>query len=249
MKYVALWILILFPLLTYAKSEQDPWEPVNRKIFGFNEAVDKALLKPIAKSYQWITPEPVDKGVSNFFSNLSEVKNIPNSLLQLKFKHAGTSTLRLTINSTIGIGGLFDVATRMGLEKHREDFGQTLGHWGVKSGPYVMIPILGPSNVRDFASMPVDFYVDSQLSPLNLFELSPLQRNTLTAIKYIDVRADLLAVESMLTGDRYVAMRELTIQLREFDVRDGNVEDAFIGGNTGESSEGFVDEEELDLDF
>ena len=247
LKYVALWMLILFPLFAIAKSEQDPWESFNRKVFGFNEVLDKTIMKPVAKGYQWITPKPVDKGISNFFSNLGEVKNIPNSLFQFKFKNAGTSSLRLVVNSTVGIGGIFDVATRMGLEKHNEDLGQTLGHWGVKSGPYVMLPILGPSNVRDSITLIGDTYMQSQLTPLNLLELEPWQKNTLTVIKYIDIRADLLAVESMLTGDKYVAMRELSIQLREFDVRDGDVPDAFIGDDTGD--EEFIEEEYFDLDF
>jgi len=240
-------MLVLFPLFASAKSEQDPWESFNRKVFGFNEVLDKAIMKPVAKGYQWITPKPVDKGVSNFFSNLAEVKNIPNSLLQLKFKHAGTSSMRLILNSTVGLAGIFDVATRMGFEKHNEDLGQTLGHWGVKSGPYVMLPILGPSNVRDTFTLIGDTHLQSKLSPLNLIELQDWQRYSLTAIKYIDVRADLLAVESMLTGDKYVAMRELTIQLREFNVRDGNVPDSFIGDDDSDAE--FIEEEELDLGF
>ncbi|MCJ8312203.1 MAG: VacJ family lipoprotein [Saccharospirillaceae bacterium] len=239
-------MLVLFPLFASAKSEQDPWESFNRKIFGFNEVLDKAIMKPVAKGYQWITPKPVDKGISNFFSNLGEVKNIPNSLLQLKFKNAGTSSLRLIVNSTVGIGGIFDVASRMGLNRHKEDLGQTLGHWGVKSGPYMMLPILGPSNVRDSITMFGDSFVQSKLSPLNLVELEDWQSWSLTAIKYIDVRADLLAVESMLTGDKYVAMRELTIQLREYDVRDGDVPDAFINNDDDDDDYyEFIDEEDL----
>ena len=219
-------------------------------MFAVNEAVDRSLLKPVAKGYQWVTPEFVDKGVSNFFVNLSEIKTAPNALLQLKFKKTGTSLLRFSVNSTVGLAGFFDVAQRFGLSASKEDLGQTFGHWGVKSGPYLMLPVLGPSNVRDALVLgPESWVMQRWLSPVNLLpqDYRTTTSISLSVVNAVDTRADLLAIESMLTGDRYVAIRELSIQLREYDVQDGNVEDAFLEFDDGDGE--FIEEEDFLLDF
>ena len=130
-------------------DERDPWEGLNRKIFAFNDTLDKYALKPIAEGYQWITPDPVEDGVSNVFSNLWELTTIANDLLQFKFGQAASDTGRFLVNSTVGLLGIFDVASHMGLEKHQEDFGQTLGYWGVEPGPYIVAPLFGSFTLRD----------------------------------------------------------------------------------------------------
>ena len=124
----------------------DPWERLNRSMYGFNDKLDKAILKPTAKGYKAITPDPVEHGVNNFFSNIGEVRVIVNDLLQFKLLQTLSDTTRLVINSTIGIGGIFDVAKPMGLKKHHEDFGQTLGYWGVSNGPYLVLPLFRPQH-------------------------------------------------------------------------------------------------------
>ena len=129
--------------------EEDPWQGFNRSMFEFNEGVDKYVAKPVAQGYQAITPQFIDTGITNFFSNLEDALIIVNDIFQLKPLQALSDTSRFLINSTVGLFGFFDVASHLGLEKHNEDLGQTLGYWGVGSGPYVMLPLLGPSNVRD----------------------------------------------------------------------------------------------------
>ena len=143
-------------------SDYDPWQRFNRKVFQFNEVMDRYIAKPVAKGYRWITPNIVDRGISNFFSNLGDIGVTVNDLLQGKFMQAGSDGLRFVVNSTLGIVGFFDVASELGLPKHHEDFGQTLGYWGVSSGPFLVLPFLGPSNIRDGTSLIVDY----QLNPL-----------------------------------------------------------------------------------
>lgn len=151
--------LALAPTLSLAASEEDPWESINRPIFTFNDTLDTYALKPLAQGYQKVTPNFVQDGVHNFFNNLGDVKNLANNLLQAKFHNAGVDTSRLLFNSTFGLAGLIDVATPMGLQRNDEDFGQTLGYWGVGSGPYVMLPFLGPSTLRDAPAKIPDIYV------------------------------------------------------------------------------------------
>ena len=132
--------LLLAPI-AHAASEDDPWEPMNRAIFGFNETVDRYTLKPLAEGYQKVLPDPVQRSVKNVFNNMGDVRNLANSLLQGKFHNAGVDTSRLLFNTTFGVFGLFDVATKMGLERNDEDFGQTLATWGIGSGPYLVLPL------------------------------------------------------------------------------------------------------------
>lgn len=205
-----------------AAVEGDPYESVNRKVFAFNEFVDKWLLKPVAKGYRWVTPGFVDDGVSNVFDNLGEVRNLVNGGLQGDLNHAGVSTGRLLVNSTIGLGGLFDVASKWGLEERKEDFGQTLAVWGVGDGPYVMLPLLGGANLRDtFSRIP-----DTYSSPVTYID-DVAVRNSLRGLDLVDTRADLIDVEALVSGDRYSFLRDIASQQREASINNGVVEDDF----------------------
>jgi phospholipid-binding lipoprotein MlaA len=201
----------------------DPWENFNRKIFQFNEAADRWVLKPVARGYRKITPDPVEQGVSNFYSNLWEVRNVLNDVLQWKWVQAGNDTGRFLINSTIGIAGVFDVAQHMNLERNEgEDFGQTLAVWGVDSGPYLVLPFLGPSTVRDGAAIPVDWLAN----PIEEIDHRST-RNSLIALGFVSARAELIQAEAFISGDRYVFIREAYLQRRNYLVNDGEVEDDF----------------------
>ena len=205
-------------------SDDDPLEPMNRAIFEFNEVVDDNVLKPIAKGYKYITPDPVEIGISNFFSNLGEVGTITNDLLQLKFTQAGKDTMRFILNSTLGLFGIFDVATPLGLSKNKEDFGQTLGFWGIPDGPYLVLPFLGPSSFRDGPSMVVDY----EISPIE--QLHHEERQILQTLDIVDTRARLLRATKILdtaAKDKYIFIRESYLQKRESQVNDGNVKEEF----------------------
>ena len=208
------------------EKDPDPWRKFNEKMHGFNETLDKYILKPVAKGYKKITPEPLDKGITNFFSNLREPINFVNDLLQAKPGESVIDLGRFTVNSTVGLLGFFDVATGLEWHRNREDFGQTLGKWGVPSGPYIVIPFLGPSTVRDgLAKVPESF---TNLNPIVAATDDTGVVVGSTVINIIDSRADLLELEKILFGNRYVAMRDVYLQTREFDVTDGNVEDDFM---------------------
>ncbi|MGB0224321.1 MULTISPECIES: VacJ family lipoprotein [unclassified Marinobacterium] len=197
----------------------DPWEGFNRGVFNFNESLDRAILKPVAQGYRFIMPDVAEQGVSNFFDNLRDVVTFFNNVLQLKPVEATQDLSRVLINTTIGIGGLFDVASAMDIPKNDEDFGQTLGAWGVESGPYLVLPLFGPSTVRDGVGIIPDMYLD----PLNQVESDEL-RYGLKALKVVDKRASLLDREGVVTGDRYTFIRDAYLQKREFEVNDGRVE-------------------------
>lgn len=203
-------------------ENDDPWESFNRGVFRFNDALDRWALKPIAKGYQKVTPDAVEEGVHNVFRNIGEVRNLANNVLQLKMHDAGVDTARFFFNSTFGVLGFFDVATKMGLQRNDEDFGQTLGAWGVKSGPYVVLPLLGPSTVRDALAL----YPDNFTSHYRYNNDVPV-RNSVFALNVVDTRASLLAAERLITGDKYRFMRNAFLQNREFKVLDGNVVDDF----------------------
>ncbi|MCJ2374814.1 VacJ family lipoprotein [Pseudomonas sp. RGM 3321] len=213
--------MALVPVAVQA-AEDDPWEGINRSIFSFNDTLDAYTLKPLAKGYQYIAPQFVEDGVHNFFNNIGDVGNLANNVLQAKPEAAGVDTARLIVNTTFGLLGFIDVGTRMGLQRNDEDFGQTLGYWGVPSGPFVVIPLLGPSTVRDaFAKYP-----DTYTSPYRYIDHVPT-RNTALAVNLIDTRASLLSAERMVSGDRYTFIRNAYLQNREFKVKDGKVEDDF----------------------
>lgn len=205
-----------------AATEADPWEDINRSIFNFNDSLDSYLLKPVAQGYKDYTPEMVQTGVTNFFKNIGDVGNLVNDLFQAKFEHAGVDTSRLIFNTTFGVVGLVDVADYMGLKRNDEDFGQTLGYWGVESGPYLVLPFFGPSNIRDgLGSIPDNFmtptpYIQNGGAQFGLF-----------ASQAIDKRAQFLSAEKVITGDRYVFVRNAYLQNREFLIKDGQVVDDF----------------------
>lgn len=204
-------------------AETDPWEGVNRQVFRFNDTLDTYALKPLAKGYQSVTPQFVEDGVHNFFGNLDESRNLVHNLLQGKFHDAGVDTARFLLNTTVGVLGFFDVAKASGLQRNDEDFGQTLGAWGVSSGPYVVLPLFGPSTVRDgLARLP-----DSYLSSYRYINDVPV-RNSLMGLDVVDTRASFLSAEKMIGGgDKYIFMRNAYLQNREFRVKDGEVEDDF----------------------
>lgn len=190
----------------------DPWEPFNREVTDFNEGLDKAVLKPVANAYQLVTPPLVRQGVSNFFANVSDVWSMVNNVLQLKPKESVETLFRVGINTTFGLGGLIDVATELRLERHREDFGQTLGYWGVPTGPYLVLPVLGPSTLRDSLAMPVDWQVD----PVGNIG-QPAVRNSLTTLRIVDTRADFLQIGNLLDDaalDKYSFTRDAFLQRR-----------------------------------
>jgi phospholipid-binding lipoprotein MlaA len=204
---------------------RDPWESFNRSAFKFNDALDRAIAKPVAKAYVKVTPRVVRTGVSNALSNLSTVPTIINDTLQGKMRQAGRDSARFLLNSTLGLGGLFDPATAAGLENNDEDFGQTLGKWGVKSGPYLMLPFLGPSTVRDsFARM-----ADQFTYPVNYLE-DDSTRYLIRAVDLLDLRAGLLELDAQLerSYDRYAFVRNAWLQRREYQVKDGDIGDTSL---------------------
>ena len=191
----------------------------NRDAYAFNKSIDDGIFKPLAKGYQDITPEFLNTGISNIFSNLSDVPNAVNALLQFKFEDAASDTGRFVVNSSLGVAGFFDVATKMKLEKHHEDFGQTLAKWGVPSGRYIMLPLFGPSTIRDSAGR----LVDTVTNPYAFFE------NSLAyyAFDKIDQRAALLSTESLLSDlseDEYNSLRDAWLQKRKSLINDGKLD-------------------------
>lgn len=213
--------LIVLPAMASA-SEEDPWESFNRPVFRFNDVLDTYALKPLAQGYQKVTPQFVEDGVHNVFANIGDVGNLANNLLQGKLHNAGVDSSRLIFNTTFGLLGFIDVASRMGLQRNDEDFGQTLGVWGVNSGPYLVLPLLGPSTVRDAtAKVP-----DSFLGPYPYIDHVPT-RNVTRGVNVIDARARLLSAERMISGDKYIFIRNVYLQSREFRIRDGEVVDDF----------------------
>ena len=201
------------------RSPADPWEPLNRRISNFNEAVDKVSFKPLAKGYQAILPEPMQRGIANFSENLLGPLFIVNNLLQGKFKRSLSETGRFLANSTWGILGLVDVGADMGLETYREDFGETLATWGVPDGPFVVVPILGPRTLRDATMIPLNFLAD----PLFHYD-NDSARRAIYLVRAIDVRARFFSVEALIEDsfDRYLTIRESYLQNRRFLIHDGN---------------------------
>lgn len=220
------------PSISWAQSEQnpDPWQGFNRAMFTFNDAVDRWTLKPLAKTYKFVMPDPLEVGVSNIFNNVMEVPNTINGVLQGDLKGAAHDTGRLLVNTTLGIGGLLDVAQHMNLPADDpEDFGQTLAVWGVGQGPYLVLPLLGPSTLRDGFGRPVDYYAN----PTAYIDHVPTD-NTVMAFSLMDSRAGLLELEKGITGDRYIFIRDVYLQRREFLINNGEVADDFGTEDFGE---------------
>lgn len=205
---------------TDSSNPKDPYEEYNRSVWEFNRAIDKAILKPTAEGYKAVTPDPIEKGISNFFSNLGEIETIINDILQAKFGKAGRDTGRFLINSTLGLAGFLDPATEMGLEKEEEDFGQTLAAWGFDSGPYLMLPFIGPSTARDGIGFAVDKV--ALYSPYDEMDDSQTEWS-LRALDLIQTRAQLLPLEEQLEQalDEYSLVRDAYLQRREFLIYDG----------------------------
>ena len=202
---------------------QDPLEPLNRSIFGFNETVDRTVLQPVATAYKDGVPSAVRRGVSNFFDNLKDILSVPNNVLQFKVQAAAEGVLRVVVNTTLGVVGLFDVASELGLERYPEDFGQTLGHWGLGAGPYLVLPLLGPSSARDVAGLVVDYQGDL-LTRIN--DVST--RNGLRVLNGVDTRSNFLRASKVMEEaalDKYLFTREAYIQRRRSAVYDGNPPD------------------------
>ena len=212
----------MLPLAANAATEDDPWEGFNRVVFKFNDTIDTYALKPLAQGYQYITPQFLEDGIHNMYRNIGDIRNLANDVLQAKPHAAGVDTARLLLNTTLGMAGCFDLGTKMGLHRNCEDFGQTLGRWGVESGPYLVLPLLGPSTVRDA----VGIYPDSFTEPYRYISDVPA-RNMTIGMDLIDTRASLLSAEKLITGDKYIFIRNAYLQNREFKVKDGQVVDDF----------------------
>ena len=216
--------LILLLLSAPLVEANDPFEDINRKVWVFNEFLDDNIAKPTAEIYTTIAPNFVEVGISNFFRNINELDNTANQLLQGHPILAINDFSRFLINSTIGLGGFFDVGTSLGLERHDEDFGQTLGAWGVSSGPFLMIPIYGPSTPRGLAGRSVS----SVLGGTFAIE-EPDVRLGITALDALETRARYLEVETLIIGDRYSFIRDSYMQYQEFESSNGiNQEDDFV---------------------
>ena len=215
--------LLFSTSLVFSDEVGDPFENLNRKTFEFNEKMDEKIAKPIAQTYSQLPPK-IKKGVSNFFDNLEEVDTFVNQLLQGKPKESINDLTRFLINTTIGLGGFIDVASKMGLERHEEDFGQTLAVWGVGQGPYIMLPILGPSTLRDTLSRPVSSFLSVT------FHMTETDVNiALKGMDAIETREKLLDVEALLSGDKYAFVKDAYIQSIYYEIKDGvDVEDDFI---------------------
>jgi phospholipid-binding lipoprotein MlaA len=218
---VACIALLLLPAMAQA-NEEDPWQGYNRFMYRVNDNIDAYTLKPLAKGYQAVTPQFFEDGVHNVYRNIGDVGNLANNLLQGKLHDAGVDGSRLIFNTTFGLLGFFDVGSAMGLQRNDEDFGQTMGVWGLNSGPYVVLPLLGPSTVRDaFGKVP-----DSMLVAPAFIDHVPT-RNVVRGVQTLDLRTSLLSAERLIVGDKYIFIRNAYLQNREFKVRDGEVEDDF----------------------
>ena len=211
-------LLLSFPI--FGEEINDPFEDLNRDIFIFNEKLDEKLLKPAALTYRKVTPQFARTGVTNFFNNLEEIDTTINQVLQGEIKYAFNDAGRFVINSTIGLFGLIDVASKMGLEKHEEDFGQTLGVWGFDSGPYIMIPFLGPSNPRDLLSRPISSFLSGTFA----MEDNDV-KITLIGIDALETRERLLDAETLIIGDKYIFVKDAYIQSREYEINNGSTDD------------------------
>ena len=203
-----------------APSPNDPWEPFNRSVFEFNEGLDAYVLKPVVAGYRFILPEFVRDGIYNFFSNYNDIYTALQNLLQGKPDYAFSDLMRVVVNTTMGLGGLIDLATPGGLEKHKEDWGQTFGVWGIPSGPYVVLPFFGPSNVRDTFGTVADLESDY------LFRLLPdvALRNSITGLRVVNARNTYYEAGDLLDGaaiDKYSFMRDAYIQRRQYQINEG----------------------------
>lgn len=205
-----------------ASQTRDPWREANTYVFKWNDYFDQLVVKPTAFAYTTFLPRFMRQGIGNFFSNVDDINVLANDILQLKFAAAAGDSGRLLVNSTVGVAGFLDVASSVGLRKNEEDFGQTLAAWGMDSGPYVMLPVFGASTVRDSFGL----VIDTVFNPLQLVEDRSL-RLGLFLLDETDSRSDVLALDELITGNRYLFIREAYLQRREYLINDGVLDDPF----------------------
>ena len=218
--FIKLILLLLLSPFTYA--EVDPFQNINEKTHNLNQTLDLQVASPVARFYKRITPDFLEKGITNFTHNIEDLSIGINNILQGKFNEGLSDFSRFTLNTSIGLLGLIDIASDLGLTKHDEDFGQTLAVWGVPDGPYLVLPGLGPSTMRDTLAMIPDAF----LTPLWLVDHDRTSYS-LTAVDLIDTRARYLGLESVVIGDEYLFYRDAYLQSRNFEIKDGEVEDDF----------------------
>ncbi len=203
-------LVLLLPVSALANEESDPLEAINRGVFAFNDATDAVVLRPVSAFYDKVTPTPARKGIRNFLGNFNDVNAALNALLQGRFEPAMESTGRVLINSTLGFFGLFDVATDMGIPRYRTDFGHTLSLWGVPSGPYVVLPLLGPRTLRSAFGTGVDGFASPVWNNLDTAEAWSLR-----SVEIVEFRAQLLETDQLISGDRYIFLRDVYLQQRD----------------------------------
>ena len=221
-------------------NSSDSWEGFNRGVFAMNDGLDRFVLKPTARAYRFITPKPINKGITNFFVTLDDIPDSANALLQGKFKKSMKAVARFLINGTIGFFGLFDVAKDLGLPDQQEDFGQTLAVWGVPSGPYIVLPLLGPSNLRDGFSLVPNLYLRPQNYPFSYRD--KINGLAIYAINALDTRSGLLDLEALITGDKYIFLRDAYMQRRLNLILEGQVSDDF-GDEYAEEEDDWLNDE------
>ena len=220
---VAILLLLLSACATptgnRSPNPDDPWEGFNRSMFSFNEGLDRAVIKPVAKGYEAIVPTPINNIITNFFNNIDDLMIAVNNLLQGKIKESVSDLSRVVLNSTLGIGGLIDVATGMTFEKHEEDFGQTFARWGFGEGAYVVLPVFGSRTVRDTFGLAADLPLD----PVTWVRPDGLSLS-MVGVRQIDARADLLSTEKVVEAgaiDKYSYLRDAYLQRRQYLIYDG----------------------------
>jgi phospholipid-binding lipoprotein MlaA len=218
---ITILFLIIFSTSIFS-TEVDPFQEINQKTHNFNLVLDEQLATPVARIYKKVTPDLVEKSITNFTHNIEDLSIAINNILQGKINNGISDLLRFTINSSLGVLGFFDIASNLGFEKHDEDFGQTLATWGMGTGPYIVLPGLGPSNLRDTLSMLPDAF----LTPLYVIDHDRTSYS-LTAIDIVETRARYLGLESVVIGDDYLFYRDAYLQSREFDILDGEVSEEF----------------------
>jgi phospholipid-binding lipoprotein MlaA len=223
-RYILVLVLVL-PAIAPAQEQlknPDPFESFNRGMFAVNDVLDRFMIRPLAKGYDWVTPDPIQRGVGNLFANMYDFNSAINGVLQWRWEGAAQSSGRFLVNSTVGLLGVFDVATRMGIRPYRTDFGHTLAIWGVDAGPYLMVPFFGPRTMRSGAGTIFDTYtsIPTYIDNVRL-------RNSLWGLELVDGRARLLNTEDLMSGDRYIFIRDAYLQQRETFVNDGVVQDDF----------------------
>lgn len=215
-------VCLMFAAPVHGRDIEDPWYGFNRKVFAFNEGFDRYLFKPVARGYKKVTPRVIDNSITRFFANIADLRSSVHGVLQWEPGNAGNNIGRFLVNSTVGVAGLFDAASDLGLRKTNEDMGLTFARWGIGEGPYVVLPFLGPSTVRDGIGMIPDDWLRARH-----YIGHDLTRHSVTAIYVLDLRADLLEVERAISGDRYLFIRDFYLQSRRLAAGEAPPEDDF----------------------